>query len=558
MLANRRLASWLPLLGILAIVAVIAAACGGDGPTATAEPTAAPTARAEPTAVPTAAPEPTAAPTATAEPTAEPTGPQGQKYGGTLRVAGPPTHTTFDPHIVCCTMDWEVSFAVYNALVRRMHDGSYKPDLAVSWEANDDVTQWTFKLRQGVKFHNGKDFTAEDVVFNFKRLIDPEVGSPILGQLDFIEDIVALDDYTVRFDLSRPNAFFLEPLTVVQANIIPKGIDLESLTNKPVGTGPFMLTEYVEGEYATMARNPNYWDKDAQGRQLPYLDALQFVFMNEDAIRLAALRAGDVDIEYFPGASAIDQVKDDPAIAVQLVASGSYLTVAMDVTVEPFNNKLVRQAMRYAVDRDAVNQVAFFGYGTIANDHPIPPTDPSYNAALEIPPYDPQKARELLEEAGYPDGIDIELHTAERQGMVDFAVAVKESAEAAGIRVNVIRDSEDIYWTDIWLKVPLMTVSWSGRAPLNAITVVYQSDAAWNESHYENAELDRLLKEAPAEFDEAKRNAMFARMQEILVDDAPRVIAGFQPVFFFTRDYVRGVEAHPFAYFYLHEAWLDK
>ena len=528
------------MVAALALTLLILTACGGD---------ATPTTRAT-------APEPTA--TTAPEPTATEPEAAGPQFGGTLRVAGPPNHTTLDPAIYCCTMDVEIGWAVYNGLVRREHDLSYKPELAVSWQPSDDVTQWTFKLRQGVKFHNGKDFKAEDVVFSFNRLIDPEVGSPAAGQLEVIEDIVAIDDYTVRFDLSRPNAFLLEALTVYHSKIIPLGIDVESLTNAPVGTGPFMMEQYVEGEHATMVRNPNYWDVDAEGRQLPYLDTLQFVFIAEDATRLEALRADTVGIEYFPGASAIDQVSDDPGIAVHLVASGSYINLAMDVTVEPFNNKLVRQAFRYALDREAVNELAFFGHGVIANDHPILPTDPAYNANLEIPSYDPEKAMDLLERAGYPDGIDIDVHTTERQGMVDLAVAFKESAEPAGIRANIIRDPEDSYWSEIWLKAPLMTVNWGGRPPLEAIGIVYKSDAAWNESHYENAELDRLLEEAPAEFDEAKRNAIFARMQEIMVDDAPRVIPAFQPVFFFARAYVQGVAAHPLHYFYLDQAWLDK
>ena len=526
---KRNFLYWMAASLALTLTLLMLTACGGDGATATS-------------------PAPEAA-------AADESGPQ---FGGTLRVAGPPNHTTLDPHIMCCTMDTEIGWAVYNGLVRREHDMSFKPSLAVSWEANNEVTQWTFNLRQGVKFHNGKDFKAEDVVFSFNRLTDPDVGSPILGQLTAVEDIVALDDYTVRFDLSRPNAFFLEPLTTYYTKVIPMGIDLESLTNAPVGTGPFMMEDYVEGEHATLVRNPDYWDKDDQGRQLPYLDEVQFLFISEDATRLAALKAGDVDIEYFPAASAIDQAKGDPGLEVKLVSSSSYLNLAMDVTVEPFNSKLVRQAMRYAIDRDTVNDVAFFGYGIIANDHPIPPTDPTYNADLEIPAYDPQKAKELLAQAGYPDGIEIDMHTTERQGMIDLAVAFKESSEPAGIRTNIIRDSEDSYWSEIWLKVPLMTVNWGGRPPLEAIGIVYQSEAEWNESNYVSAELDRLLEEAPAEFDDTKRNAMFARMQEILVDDAPRVIGGFQPVFFFTRDDVQGIEAHPLHYFYLDEGWLDR
>ena len=473
--------------------------------------------------------------------------------GGTLRIAGPAGHYNLDPPKITGSMDTEICWAVYDGLVRRMADMSYKPCLATSWESNDDLTEWTFKLRRGVKFHNGDDFDAEDVIYNFTRIVDPEVGSASASQFECVENIVALDDYTVRFELSSANAFFLDALCVHYASLIPKGIDTERLTNEAIGTGPFILEEYVEGEHAIMKKNPDYWDEG-----LPYLDEVIFLFMPEEATRLAALRVGDIDIEYAPPASEIPMVEDDPNIVVTICATGSYYTLVMDNRVPPFNNKLVRQAFQLATDREMINQAVLFGYGAVCRDHPILPTDPYFAAEYDVPPYDPERARELLVEAGYPDGIEVDLHTMSYYGHDDFAVAFKECAEPAGIRVNVIREPEDTYWGEVWMSVPLCTDYWGGRPPYIAIEITSRSGAPWNEAYYSNLELDALLDEVPSEPDFAKRKAMFARMQEILVDDAPRILAVFTPGFWFTRDYVRGIDAHPLWWFYLHEAWLDK
>ena len=240
------------------------------------------------------------------------------------------------------------------------------------------------------------------------------------------------------------------------------------------------------------------------------------------------------------------------------MGTASYLNLVFDVREEPFNNKLVRRAFQLATDREKVNQACFFGYGVVANDHPIAPDDPLYNADLEIPPYDPERAKELLADAGYPDGIDVDLHTMPRYGQDNLAIAFQESAAPAGIRVNIIREPEDTYWGEVWMLVPFCTSNWGARTPLISIQVTCQTGAPWNESGMSNEELDNLLIQAEGEADEAKLKQIFARMQEILVDDASRIIPAFMPGAWFTRDYVMGIPPHPLWYLYLFEAWLDK
>jgi len=480
---------------------------------------------------------------------------EGPKYGGTLRIASSASSYGLDPALLMGWPDVDIDLAIYNGLVRRIEDMSIEPVLAVSWEANDEASQYTFKLRQGVKFHNGKDFKAEDVLFSFNRLIDPDLGSPAASQLDHLQNIVAVDDYTVRFELSRSDAFFVDVLCVYQALILPKGIDTENLITTGCGTGPFTIEEFVAGEYCLLKRNPNYWEEG-----LPYLDEIMYYFMAEDAARLAALRAGEIDIEAIPPPSELGLAEDliKEGLAVPLVGAGNYNSLAMDVRVEPFNNKLVRQAFQLATDRDLVNQVMLFGYGTIARDHPIIPADLYFAAEMDVPSYNPERAKELLAEAGYPDGIDVDLHTAERYGQADLAVAFKESAAAAGIRVNIIMNPEDTYYGEVWMQVLFCTCSWGARTPLNAIQLTYKTGVPWNESFYANEELDALMVEVAAEPDLAKRKAIFARMQEIMIDDVPRIIPAFVPAFYFTSASVRGLIINPPLFMYVERAWLDQ
>ena len=198
-----------------------------------------------------------------------------------------------------------------------------QPQLATSWEANEDFTSYTLNLRRGVKFHHGKDFKAEDVIYTYQRLLSEEIGSSVRGSLLIIEDMTAVNDYTVRFDLSRPNALFMNELIAYQASIVPSEIDGEKLplltdkfATQTYGTGPFMLVEQLQGERSTLVRNPNYW---RQG--YPYLDEIVFFVIREQAARNEALKAGDVDVMTQVSISAIPALEGEPDIKLLEVAT---------------------------------------------------------------------------------------------------------------------------------------------------------------------------------------------------------------------------------------------
>ena len=474
------------------------------------------------------------------------------QYGGTLTVTTFGTHTTLDPPFQVTQSDIIVTQHTYDNLVMIQPDLSLKPMLATSWEPNDDLTSYTFRLRKGVKFHHGKVFKAEDVVSTFQRLLDPELDSPARSSLSVIVDMVILDDYTVRFDLDAPNAFFVEALSLYQGRIVPSDIDPARLALEEFGTGAFTISEHLPGERTVMVRNPDYWDKG-----LPYLDGITVVTIPEGATRAEALKSGDVDLIFGMEEQSVSDLEAHADTLVLQTASPTYLGLYMDMTVAPFDNVLVRKAIQAATDREAIRQSALLGKGSLANDHPIAPNDPHF-ASQHVPPaYDTDLARSLLEQAGYPNGIDLTLVTsAAGAPMVELAVAMKERAEPAGIRINIKEVPEEDFWSKVWLQEPFATMWWNGRPPDAALSVTYLSDAAWNESKYQNPTIDQLIVQARSQEDLADRIATYAEIQRILIDDVPRVVAVFKPNLIGVRTDVRGIEVHPLNWPIFHGGWL--
>ena len=230
-------------------------------------------------------------------------------------------------------------------------------------------------MREGVKFHNGADFTAEDVVFSLNRNRDPDISTQV-AHYSSVEDIVAVDDYTVRFEHHSPNGFFLDSLQLYQSVILDSDTDIDKLGSgeEVYGTGPFMLEELLPQERVTMVRNPNYWNEG-----LPYLDELVFVGIPEPAARRLALLNGEIDVIPPPiEPQQIASINANPTTQVYQTEGSGFIGIAINNQLPPFDNKLVRQALRYAVDRELVNQVAFLGLGTPTNDSPVWPKDPRF------------------------------------------------------------------------------------------------------------------------------------------------------------------------------------
>ena len=473
------------------------------------------------------------------------------QYGGTLVYTMAPSIGTLDPLLGLGSVQISIHQAAYDNLLMIQPDLSVKPELATSWEPNDDFTSYTFQLRQGVKFHHGKDFKAEDVVFTVNRWIDPEIDSSIRPTFKVIEEMVILDDYTIRFDLDAPNSFFPTYFSVFQARILPADVDIDRLALEEFGSGPFKILEHLEGERTTMVRNDDYWE---EGK--PYLDELVVLGIPEQATRDAALKAGDVDLVHKLSAGSVAGLEKHPDTTVLNASTFSFITLSLPTVTPPFDNLLVRKAFQAATDRESINQAALLGLGTIARDHPIHPGHPAFAPQYAPPDYDIELAESLLAEAGYPDGIDVTLYTADvGTGMIELAIAFAESAAPAGIRVDVQRVPSDGFWSEWWNQDKFTVAYWVGRIPDQALTVQSHSDAAWNTPRFKSARLDELVLKARGQ-DLAGRKESYGEVQKILIDNVPRIIPAFQPWLYGVRNNVRGAEPHPLGWPLFQDAWF--
>ena len=499
-------------------------------------------------------------------------------YGGALRVAYPIDHSTLDPVQAEAVIITDAVGQIFEPLVRIAPDASYVPILATAWEISDDLMSYTFTLREGVKFHNGADFTADDVVFSLNRARDPDISSQaaLFGSVD---DIVAVDDYAVRIDHDVPNGLFLDVLQLLPSAILDADTDLDKLAvgEEAYGTGPFMLEELLPEERVTMVRNPDYWD-----RGLPYLDELVFVGIAERSARREALLDGDVDV--LPGVEPkeVDAISAGPYTQVHSVVSSSWIGIAINNLIPPFDDKLVRQALRYAIDRDLVNQMAFLGLGAPNNDSPFWPGDSRFYAPEYEVEYDPEKARQLLAEAGYSDGIDITIATADLDpGMIELPAAFKQSAAAAGIRVDIKSHSSAQFWSQIYPYGPL-TVFWNlvRPHPDHSLTIIFHSGSRWNTTYFgkqlvEGAEfapfdreiftvgplaqeLDALIERARGESLEQQK-VTYREIQAFLAEQVPQLVIASRPKIAGAGNHVQGLALSPLSPNYYYETvWLEQ
>ena len=473
--------------------------------------------------------------------------------GGTLRVGMVNDSFDFDPPVMVMMPALAGLPHMYDNLVIRNPDGTLRPMLAESWDTNDDASQWTFNLRKGVKFHHGKEFKAEDVIFSINRLF--EVKSPLASVMVQPTAMVAVDDYTVRLEFDGPNAVLLESLVKYHAVITPSDVDPERFGAEEFGTGPLILTEHVTGERTVFRKNEDYW---WEGH--PYVDEVIFVYLSSPEARAEALKSGTIDVIFDLDITSVLTLEADPNTIVVAAPTAGYLNLAMDVREAPFDNVLVRKAIQAVTDRQAILQIAQFGMGGIAYDHPIAVNDPVFNESCKPPEYDVELAKSLLAEAGYSDGLDLTLYTSSTGGgsMVELATVMKQKAAPAGINIEIVNVPETNYWSETWLQVPFSTVWWGGRPPYEAFSVVYPSTAAWNESYYSNPELDSLLNTALGQGELEDQKVTFGRLQCIVVEEVPRIIPVFRPVLLGIRAEVQGLVPMQDFTLQLRETWLTK
>jgi len=395
---------------------------------------------------------------------------------------------------------------LYESLVKLDNNFQPAPHLAESWDANDDASVWTFKLRPGVEFHDGSSMTASDVVWSLQSAMDPASGSNLYAQLKDLlksENIVAEDDFTVRFDLERPFVFFPNPLGTRNSRIFKDGYTSEDFGTNPIGTGPFTFQSFVPGESFSAVRFENYWQ---EGK--PFLDEIQLKNIPEAASKLEALLTGDVDlidnIEY-ASSRALEGTDYEPLA----LTDAAWHAMICDTRVEPFTDPRVIEAMKLALDRQQVVDVVYAGFASIAADSTIPVSDPNFPRDLQPRQRDLEAARALLAEAGFVDGLEIPhpLISVFGFGTNNLAAVLKEQLAEAGITIS-LQEGGPTFWDTVWQKEPFYIPDYNRRHPSEVFPLISVTDAGQWMTHWSDSEFDAAVQAAAetTDFEVQKEN----------------------------------------------------
>ena len=487
-----------------------------------------------------------------------------QQSGGVLRVGMQTDPVGLDPHSTNATATRNMLENVYDTLV--MFDSSLQivPSLAESWEASENGLTWTFTLRDGVTFHNGDPLTASDVAFSINRIKDPEIASPRSGDFAVVESVEAPDDLTVVMTLSEPFSPLLSKLAQSLNVIVSEAVATENDLNETViGTGPFEFVEYLPQTRLVLEKNENFWGTDAEGNALPYLDGITFQFYPEPAARTTAVQTGNVDwIEYVPAAD-VEILEADPNVEVVGGLSANFRSLYLNATREPFDNPLVRQALSYAIDEQAIVDIALFGAGGVAATGTTIPNGNFY--AVEESPYmgrDVEQARALLEEAGYADGFTFDLYVTSTYDFLRTpAEIIQANLAEIGVTANIVAEDWSIYLPTVQEHDFDATIlGESGQSdPDDFLFDVFHTGGGGNFGEYANPELDALLEEGRRVSSQEERDAVYQEAQALILDEAPHVFLFHSAQYEALQTNVQGFEHFPnTSYLGLRTTWLEQ
>ncbi len=474
-----------------------------------------------------------------------------------------------DPHTVTAVNDFRILMNLYDGLVRYA-DGTLEvePALAESWQISDDGTTYTFELRDGVQFHDGSAFDADAVVWNFERMLNEdhplheETGPfPLSFFFSAIEDVTALDRLTVEFTLDEPYAPFLSNLAYPTGLIVsPEAVEQhgDEFGRNPSGTGPFTFTEWRANERVVVERNADYWDG------APALEAVVFRPITDANTRVAEMLSGGIDVMVEVPPTAVAQFRTDQFNVVEQAGPHVWFLI-LNMREGPFTDKRVRQAANYAIDKRSLTEDVLEGTAEIAAG-PTPPAFAwAYNEDLDPYPHDPERARELIAEAG-AEGAELTFYVTEGgSGMLDpvpMGTAIQADLEAVGFDVTI----ETYEWNTFLGRVnpglegeaDMAQMAWMTNDPdtlpfLTLRSEAFPDDGGFNSGYYSNPEVDELLEAARRATDQDERAAHYKRMQEIVQEDAPWVFVANWVQNAVTSDRVENFDLQPSFFLLLHD-----
>ncbi|HLH67386.1 MAG TPA: ABC transporter substrate-binding protein [Solirubrobacteraceae bacterium] len=457
------------------------------------------------------------------------------KHGGTLRagLTGGSSSDTLDPNAPVNNTDYARVANLYEGLVWMNAAGQPYFRLAEEMTPNKDATVWTIRLRPGVTFHNGKDVTADDLIFSINRVVNPKSPGEAANILHGIDaaGMKKLDNRTISVPFTKPYSTLVESLAQnITVYVIPVGFDPKN----PVGTGPFKYVSFTPGQQSVFARNENYWNAP-----LPYIDQLVMTDYADETSQVNALLGGQVDVVNLLSQDTIGTVTGSGKKVV-ISDGGGWNPFTMRVDQPPFTDVRVRQAFRLACDRQAMLNTVFGGHGTIGNDvFGIWSTE--YDHAIPQRPHDPEQARALLKQAGH-EGLTIELVTADiAQGVINMAQVYAQQAAAAGINVKLRQITVTEFYGPNYLKWVFAQDYWYYSPYLPQVQQATLPVSPFNECHFDNPRYNSLYSQALATLDEAKRVEIAHEMQMIDYDQGGYIIPFFPPVIDGYAPHVHGI-----------------
>jgi len=456
-----------------------------------------------------------------------------------------------------------VGMLIAETLVWVGKDGLPQPQLLKSWDVNEDVTEWTFHLQEGVTFNNGKPFGADDVIWNIKHWLDPDSGASAAAHLSMLspDGIEKVDDLTIKFHLNSPNADFLYAFYDYPTMIAPEGGWKDFYSGDPadaIGTGPFMLESLTPDERMVLVRNPDYWQKGVDGLPLPYVDKVIITAGWDNAARLSALLGDQLDIATYPGEGIVAELEKHPD-EINIAARAPWITpIVMRVDTPPFDDVRVRQALKLVQDRKQLQELVQ-PRGSVAYDHWIESGDACYCPDTDVSglPQDIEKAKALLAEAGYPDGLTLDLALPDGDFRTEYAQVYKEQAALAGITININILPSSAFW-DQWQQWPFSISGWNNRVPATTnIGLALRCGAAWTETYYCNPKLDALLDQVNATVGVEARRQLYCQIQKIMQEDGPNLIPFWVFAYSASRSDVHQPDDYSSGGFLYHLMWLS-
>ncbi|OAP44529.1 ABC transporter substrate-binding protein [Sinorhizobium americanum] len=475
--------------------------------------------------------------------------------GGTLKAAGWSTSTadTLDPAKASLSTDYVRCCSFYNRLTFLDQGGTPQMELAEAIETKDAKT-WTVKLKSGVTFHDGKPLIADDVIFSLKRHLDPSVGSKVAKIAAQMTGFKAVDKQTVEITLANPNADLPTILSMHHFMIVADGTTDFSKGN---GTGAFVREVFEPGVRSVGIKNKNYWKAG------PNVDSFEYFAISDDSSRVNALLSGDIHLAAAinPRSMRLVEAQGD-GFVLSKTTSGNYTNLNMRLDMEPGSKRDFVEGMKYLVNREQIVKSALRGLGEVGNDQPVSPANFYHNAELKPRAFDPEKAKFHFEKAGvFGQSIPVVASDA-ATASVDMAMIIQASAAEIGLKLDVQRVPSDGYWDDYWLKAPVHFGNINPRpTPDILFSLLYTSEAPWNESQYKSEKFDKMLIEARGSLDQEKRKAIYNEMQVMVASEAGTIIPAYISNVDAITAKLKGLQPNPLGgqmgYAFAEYVWLE-